>query len=786
MIFSLGLSISYAETTTGSGITGSSGTYTDISGHWAEAIIKEAASLGIVGGYPDGTYLPDNLIKREEFFKLLTNILTEKPDTTNTKIQFMDVVDFEWYVPTIKTAVAAGITSGYGDGTFGIGMMISRQEAAKVAGSVIPTTGTEDEKGAESALDKGQIADWAYKYVDLMFKKGYMKGDTEGNFRPTMALTRAEAAAILLNVKKNEPIIAANADELATTDCMAVHKGQEGFFTKGSGSKSDPYEITTEEQLDHMRMHATEGAFYVLKKNIAITKDYSTKPPAGASGEPNWTEGNFSPIGSKEVPFKGSLDGNGYIISGLNIIGTAGSGSKKTQASYAGLFGYLAPGSSIIEVIIDASTISGNQYTGAIAGYNEGTVKSCQLDKKGVVSGKTYTGGLVGYSTQPLISLRNRGEVTGTAAMTGGIVGSISAAGTALQYCQNEGTVIGNEHTGGIVGKFLSAADASAMIQECYNKGTVKAGPYNAGGIAGTASGGNMGVTIEGCGNSGTVTGSGINGGIAGSLETSKATVKKSKNTGDVMGNGAGGIVGFNQGEVSYSYNSGEVKASNDAGGIAAYQQNREGKITKCYNEGEVSTRNNAGGIVGQNGSQIDNCYNSGKVRGTNSAGGIVGKNTSVVMNVYCAGIVSGDNGVGALIGRNAGSISNSYWLESVGTAEIGMSDEGGRQVLVIKVSREELSGQVKIKTSSGYQMLIDVMNANNATNADVLNKTKPAPVWEYLYTVENPASETETNTVSDGGGIVPPIEFDATDMKGNTIKSEDLTTKYLYPSIIN
>ena len=72
--------------------------FSDISDHWAKSIIAEAASLKILGGYPDGTFKPDNLIRREEFFKLLTNIMTEKPDTANTKIQFSDVVADEWYV----------------------------------------------------------------------------------------------------------------------------------------------------------------------------------------------------------------------------------------------------------------------------------------------------------------------------------------------------------------------------------------------------------------------------------------------------------------------------------------------------------------------------------------------------------------------------------------------------------------------------------------------------------------------------------------------------------------
>ncbi|MBR0599197.1 S-layer homology domain-containing protein [Sinanaerobacter chloroacetimidivorans] len=789
LILSAGTGSAYGETSSEQQSAAQTATFSDISGHWAENIIKEAASLKIVGGYMDGTYLPDNLIKREEFYKLLTNILTVTPDIANTKVNFTDVLDYEWYVPTIKIAVAAGITSGYEDGTFGIGLMISRQEAAKVAGSVIPGSDDDSAKGVETALDKGNIAAWAYPYVDLMFKKGYMKGDTEGNFRPTMALTRAEAAAILLNVKKNESVIAANAEELTLTGCSQVHSVTQGAFTKGEGTRNDPYQIATEEQLNHIRMHVTEGAFYILTKDIAITKDFVTAAPAIASGEDDWSAGNFQPIGSKAIPFKGCLDGDGHTISGLNITGTVGGskgsgGSGKPAASYAGLFGYVGQGGSVEDLTINSSSITGNQYTGSIAGYTEGTIKNCRLGSKGTVNGSTNTGGIVGFSTATLTSLKNQGTVTGKSANTGGIAGAVNAPGTALISCQNEGTVNGNERTGGIVGSFASAAGESSVIKECYNKGTVNAGPYNAGGIAGAASGSNYSIQIESCGNSGTVTGSGVNGGIAGLLETSKATVTQSQNSGTVAGNGAGGIVGNNQGIISYCYNSGTVEANLDGGGIAAYQQNGMGKISKCYNEGKVTAKSFAGGITGENESKIDNSYNSGKINGTNYIGGIAGKNLGTITNVYGAGKVTGENGAGSLVGRNAAALSNSFWLDTTGTAGVGLSDGTASQQLVKKVTHEELSGQTRIKTSNGYELVVDVMNANNKTSADVINKTEPAAVWKYLYSVTS--GSTGGNTViSDGGGIVAPIEVPSDDSTGNTIASEDLETKYLYPAII-
>lgn len=716
--------------------------FTDVQGHWAESIINEASSLGIVSGYDDGTFKPDAYINRQEFFKLLTGIMTVKPDTTNTEIKFPDVVADEWYVPTIKIAVAAGITSGYEDGSFGINRLMSRQESAKVAASVIQTKNIpEGAVGAATVNDKDQIAEWAYPSVDLMFKKKYMKGDDFGKFQPTNALKRAEATTILLNMKKSETIIAANADKIAEEQaivnqpnaCKSTHGTTgSGVFLVGQGSKADPYQISTEENLNHIRSHTSEAAFYVLTKDIKITKDFATVVPPAASDDDDWSAGNFQPIGTRDTPFKGNLDGGEYTISGLKVVGKSKADSGKSSANYTALIGYLAANSSAVNLKIDKSEFTGSQYTASIVGYNAGLVKNCQALTGTVVTGNTNTGGLVGYSVTPLDSLRNIGTVTGKSSNTGGVVGSIVAPGTALIYCQNEGTVKGTDRTGGVVGYFTSAAGNASLITECYNKGTVSTDQYNAGGIAGVASSKNYMVTIKDCENQGTVKSKGVNGGIVGFLEEDQSTVTNCSNEGTVEGSAAGGIIGNNEGSVTYSNNTGSVKGEIDGGGIVAYQQNSSAKISKCYNEGDVYSKSFAAGIVGESFGKVDNCYNIGTIEGQNSIGGIAGKNQGTVTNVYGAGEVIGSNGAGSLIGRNVNIVSNSFWLEDSCEAVIGLSDGNSSQPLVKKVTKSELRGDATIKTMNGDEKIIDVMNANNKTKNDTMNKVEPEAVWEY------------------------------------------------------
>ena len=154
----------------------------------------------------------------------------------------------------------------------------------------------------------------------------------------------------------------------------------------------------------------------------------------------------------------------------------------------------------------------------------------------------------------------------------------------------------------------------------------------------------------------------------------------------------AGGLVGYNSGDITNSYAAGEVSATASsssttakayayAGGLAGY--NSGGSILNGYATGKVSATASssrssayAGGLVGYNsGGSILNCYATGEVSATSSgssalAGGLVGSNSGDITNSYAAGNVSAtftssryaaDAYAGGLVGINSGDILNSY-----------------------------------------------------------------------------------------------------------------------------
>ena len=82
--------------------------FSDISGHWAEKDIAHAATLGWVGGYPDGTFGPNKSITRAETMSLTNRVLGRLPekesDLLSTMITWPDCASSAWYYLAVQEA----------------------------------------------------------------------------------------------------------------------------------------------------------------------------------------------------------------------------------------------------------------------------------------------------------------------------------------------------------------------------------------------------------------------------------------------------------------------------------------------------------------------------------------------------------------------------------------------------------------------------------------------------------------------------------------------------------
>jgi hypothetical protein len=105
----------------------------DLGGHWAEQIILAMVAKNIITGYPDGTFQPDRTISRAEFCTILAKALNVSPETNPSG--FADVAG-HWAEGSITAMVKKGYIKGYPDGSFGPDQPVKRSEIAAIVDRV--------------------------------------------------------------------------------------------------------------------------------------------------------------------------------------------------------------------------------------------------------------------------------------------------------------------------------------------------------------------------------------------------------------------------------------------------------------------------------------------------------------------------------------------------------------------------------------------------------------------------------------------------------------------------
>ena len=132
-------------------------------------------------------------------------------------------------------------------------------------------------------------------------------------------------------------------------------------FSGGDGSVNAPFEISDTARLNRIQ--------YAPDKAYKLTADLvQVNSTAGA------------------VIFTGSLDGNGKKISNTKI--------NAATADNKGYFGEIGAGGIVKNLVLNAITVAGKDYTAAVAGINRGTITNVTVS--GSVTGNTFAGGIAG------------------------------------------------------------------------------------------------------------------------------------------------------------------------------------------------------------------------------------------------------------------------------------------------------------------------------------------------------------------------------------------------------
>lgn len=108
-------------------VSGGTASFSDTSGNWAAGYIEAAKTAGLIGGYPDGTFRPNALITRAEIAKMVVGAAGFATNTSGAG--FSDIAT-SWAKDYILTAANNGIVNGYSDGTFRPDNHATRAEAS--------------------------------------------------------------------------------------------------------------------------------------------------------------------------------------------------------------------------------------------------------------------------------------------------------------------------------------------------------------------------------------------------------------------------------------------------------------------------------------------------------------------------------------------------------------------------------------------------------------------------------------------------------------------------------
>ena len=302
--------------------------------------------------------------------------------------------------------------------------------------------------GIQSANDDGSYTLAAETYQYTIKLKGYRTCKGE--------ITLAKDETVEVTMTPNAPWDGSEADA----------------YDGGTGTKDDPYQIATGEQLRRLAVQTAAAAansnyYFVQTEDIDL---------GGL---------DFAPIGSSSQNFKGTYDGDGHTIRNFT--------QNMTEAN-AGLFGYVAgsiqnltvanatitstannagvlvgrlQSGSITGVTVRDSSVTGKYYVGALAGYAAAAVKNSAVLRT-AVTGAQYTGGAVGQLNNAALTGTYASGVTvqGASQYTGGLIGNAYGGSSKVEDAFARGSVSGGQYTGGLLGG--NGGYSSASVKRCY------------------------------------------------------------------------------------------------------------------------------------------------------------------------------------------------------------------------------------------------------------------------------------------------------------------------------
>ncbi len=181
-----------------------SGLFSDMPyGTWYYANVRYALSIGLVNGYTDGTFRPTAAIRRSEVVTILYR-MSGSPAPEGTAV-FTDVPENTWYSDAVSWAAENGIVTGYTDGTFRPNQALTRAQFAvflwRYAGCPA------EDRSADHFPDWDSVPNFAREAMSWAVSNQYINGnliDGQTYLQPSNPTTRAQFVTVMQRYLNSE------------------------------------------------------------------------------------------------------------------------------------------------------------------------------------------------------------------------------------------------------------------------------------------------------------------------------------------------------------------------------------------------------------------------------------------------------------------------------------------------------------------------------------------------------------------------------------------------------
>ncbi|MEC4813329.1 MAG: S-layer homology domain-containing protein [Scytonema sp. PMC 1069.18] len=172
--------------------------FTDVSSnYWAANFIQELAQRGVIAGFPDGSFRPDQPVTRAQFAAMLRKAFQKAPE--RQAVRFYDVPSNFWAYSAIQEAYATGFLSGYPGNRFEPNQNIPRQQVLVSLANGLDYTANNDALNVlQYYNDSGEIAGYARSPISAATEKEIVVNYPNVKFlRPQATASRAQVAAFI-------------------------------------------------------------------------------------------------------------------------------------------------------------------------------------------------------------------------------------------------------------------------------------------------------------------------------------------------------------------------------------------------------------------------------------------------------------------------------------------------------------------------------------------------------------------------------------------------------------